>query len=211
MMENRIVAETTDRISNQRTLTKLNLLNKPIDLKSTSDAIGILIAEGGENFYNYVDWLGLVKDPNLVVLSSLHHYYYDAEEMNNVKTVVNLKELNQIKQIKSFLHSSVNILPENSNLIGCFIDNKKNNGYVLRNNSSIYYNKRSFDNIENDIVSQIPFLNMLYGLMDSKINNYLDKKSVSILLESLGCKVMDMTELNGLTYFHSQKVRNDYN
>jgi hypothetical protein len=210
-MENRIVADKTDIIIKQRTLTYLNQPGHPIDLKGSNDPIDILITEGGENFYNYVDWLGLAKDPNLVVLSSRHHYYYDAEEMNNVKTVINLKELNQIKQIKRFLHSSFHIMPQKSNFIGCFVDNKKTNGYILRIDSSAYHDNKSFDEIENGIVSQNPFLNMLYGIMDSKTNNYMSKRSVSLLLEGQGCKVMDMTDLNGLTYFHSQKIRSDYN
>ena len=65
----------------------------------------MMISEGNTNFKNYIEWLGLARDPKLVVLSSIHHYYYDAEEMKNIKTVVNLKELNYIKDISSFLHS----------------------------------------------------------------------------------------------------------
>jgi hypothetical protein len=210
-MENNIVTDITDRIANRKTQTEVINVNSPFDLKLTNDPIDILLTEGGENFYNYVNWLGLAKDPNLVVLSSLHHYYYDAEEMNKITTVINLKELNQIRQIKNFLHSSFHVLPHKSNFIGCFVDNNKTNPYELRINSSSNQNKRSVDAIENGIVSQIPFVNMLFGLMDSKINNYLSKRGVSLLLESYGFKVIDMTELNGLTYFHSQKVRSDYN
>jgi hypothetical protein len=68
----------------------------------------------------------------------------------------------------------------------------------------------SFNAIENGIVSKIPFLKMLYGILDSKINNYMSRKIVFLLLEAYGYQVMDMTEHNGLTYFHSQKVRSDY-
>jgi hypothetical protein len=201
------VANKIDIITNQRLGTTLNLQSRPIDSGRINEAIDILIAEGGENFYNYVDWLGLAKDPNLVVLSSHHHYYYVAEEMNNVMTVINLKELNQIRQIESFLHSSVYILPQKANFIGCFIDNKKFNGYVLRKSYSDKQSKRSFDAIENGIVSSNPYLNMFFSFMDLKTNKYMSRRSVSLLLEDHGFKVKDMTELNGLTYFHSQKVR----
>lgn len=206
-MENSIAINKQDVINNQR----INTLTKPggtsIDLIENNPVFEILAAEGCENFVNYIEWLGLAKDPDLVVLSSIHHYYFDAEEMNNVKTVVNLKELNQIKQINSFLHSIFHIMPQKSNFIGCFVDNKKINGYVLRNNSSSYHNKRSFDDIENGIVSRIPFLNMLFSFMDSRTNKYMSGRNVSLLLENHGFKVMDMTELDGLTYFYAQRLR----
>jgi hypothetical protein len=41
--------------------------------------------------------------------------------------------------------------------------------------------------------------------MDSKTDRYLTRRNVLILLEKQGFIVLDMTELNGLTYFHAQK------
>jgi hypothetical protein len=169
-----------------------------------------LIEEGGESFYNYVDKLGLAKEEDLIVLSSHHHYYYDPEEMNNLRTVVNLKELNQIKDIKTFLKSCLHFLKTNSNFIGCFTDNEKINGYELRNKSS-GDKKRNLDALENGIISRYPFINMLYSILDLKTIRYMSKHSISSLLEDYGFKVMDMTEVNGLTFFHSQKVRETYN
>jgi hypothetical protein len=205
-MRNNNTIKIPDAINNQ----SINALNYKtgvsIDSIENSPVFRILAAEGCENFVNYMERLGLARDANLVVLSSQHYYYYDAEEMKNVSTVINLKELNQIKQIKSFLHSIFHILPQKSNFIGCFVDNKKINGYVLRNNSSSNHHTGSYNDIENGIVSRFPFLNMLYSLMDSKTNNYMSGKSVSLLLEDHGFKVIDMTEINGLTYFHSQKI-----
>jgi hypothetical protein len=43
--------------------------------------------------------------------------------------------------------------------------------------------------------------------MDSKTDHNIDKKDVSGLLEKSGFKVVDMTEINGLTFFYSQNVR----
>lgn len=205
-----MVTDKAYNILDQRTAINLNLQNSRIDFSGTGRSVDILIAEGGESFYNYVDWLGLSKDPDLVVLSSQRHYYYDAEELNNVKTVINMKELNQIKQVKDFLHSIYNILPQKSNFIGCFVDNTKINQYVLRNSSSSRHRVKSIDDIENGIVSAVPFINRLFSILDSKTNTYLSESSVTFLLEDFGFKVMDMTLIDGFTYFHSQKVRIDY-
>ena len=206
-MRNSIAIKEPDIINNQRINPYINPGDTPLSLVKNNLVFEILTAEGCENFVNYIEWLGLAKDSDLVVLSSQHHYYYDAEEMKNVKTVINLKELNQIKQINSFLHSIFHILPQKSNFIGCFVDNKKQNGFVLRNNSSDYHSKRNSDAIENGIVSRIPFLNMIFSMMDSKTNKYMSGTSVTFLLEAHGFKVLDMTELDGIIYFCAQKVR----
>lgn len=206
-MRNRITVNEPDVINNQRINTFIDLGGTPLSLVKNNPVFEILTAEGCENFVTYIEWLGLAKDRNLVVLSSMHHYYYDAEEMRNVKTVINLKELNQIKQINSFLHSIFHILPPKSNFIGCFVDNKKQNGFVLRNNSSDYQSKRNSEAIENGIISRIPFLNMIYSMMDSRTNKYLSGTNVTLMLEDHGFKVLDMTELNGLTYFCAQRLR----
>ncbi|MGA2407184.1 MAG: hypothetical protein ABSF81_10605 [Bacteroidales bacterium] len=201
----------TGVIENQRTKTNLSLPIGLSDLVGTNEAIDTLIAEVGEGFYNYVDWIGLARDPNLIVLSSLHNYFYDAEEINNIKTVINLKELNKIKRIKSLLKSYLHFLPQKSNFVGYFVDNKKIDRYILRNSSSYFDNKKKIDDIENSIISRIPLINMLYSKMDLKTNTYMSKSSVTLLLKDYGFKVMDMTEHNDLIFFHSQKVGNTYN
>ena len=204
-MRNGIGLNKQNAINNQRINTLINLQDTSNDLIKKNPVFEILNDEGCENFVNYVEWLGFAKDPNIIFLSSLRHYYYDAEDLKNVNTIINLKKLNEIVQIKSFLHSIFHILPQKSNFIGCFVDNKKINAYDIRNNSSSFQNEKRFNDIENSIVSRIPFLNMLYSVMDSKTNNYMSRRSVTLLLEDNGFKVLDMTELKGLTYFHTKK------
>lgn len=188
----------------------LGLSNYPINLSIDNEAIDILIEEGGEAFYNYVDWLGFIKEPELIVLSSTHHYYYDTEEMNNFKTVINIKELNLIKNIRNFLQPCLDLMPQKSNFIGCFTDNEKIKRYELRNSSS-NDKKRSLEAIEYGIVSNVPFINFLYSIMDLRTIRYISKYNISSLLDDYGFKVIDMTEFNGLTYFHSQKIQTNYN
>jgi hypothetical protein len=137
-----------------------------------------LIAKGGENFFNYLEWHGLTNDDNMLVLSSRHHYYYDPNELQAVTTLINVKHLD------TFLHSIENVLSPASNFIGCFSDWKTQKGTGIP--SRMYKG----------------FINFI----DSKIDVDYDKKDVSKLLESHGFKVMDMTEINGLTYFRAQNL-----
>ena len=206
-MRNRTAGFESDVTNNQKINTLINMSGRSTYLKENKAVYEFLSDEGREDFVNYIQSLNLDQDPNLVFLSSQHHYYYDAEEMKDVKTVINLKEINQIKQIKTFLHSIFHVLPRRSNLIGCFVDNEKINGYVLRNNLPFSQKKNSIRAIENGIVSRNPFLNKVYSIMDLRTNKYMSRGSVSLLLEDHGFKIINMSEINGLTYFHAQKVR----
>lgn len=179
----------------------------PSDVISLNRISEMLTSEGNETFRNYIEWLGLSSDPKLVVLSSIHHYYYDAEEMQNVKTVVNLKELNQIKDLRNFLHSMFLILPPKCYLIGCFVDNKKQSVFSLKKRSTSAHPNINSENEKNGIVSEIPFFNTVFSILDARTNNYHSVKNVSKLLENNGFKVLDMTEQDGLTYFCSQNLR----
>ena len=205
-MRNKLTLYEPDGINNENIKTFNSLKGSSYLLNKKNPVYKILAAEGREDFIRYMESLGLTKDPNLVFLSSVRHYFYDADEMKSVKTVINLKELNQIKQLNSFLHSIFHILSQKSNFIGCFVDNKKVNNFEMR--SSIFNNQKkiSKDDLENGVASQIPFINMLYNIMDLKTYKFMSGNSVSLILEDHGFKVLDMKEINGLTYFWSQKV-----
>jgi hypothetical protein len=146
-------------------------------------AIVTLIAEGGANFFNYLRSLNLSKESDILVLPSNHHYYYDGNELKNVRILINLKKLNLIKHLEFFLSTLVRILPTDSSLIGCFSDSKtmKNNGYPFYHPSRLY--------------------SRLINSLDSKTDHSLNKNEVSDLLERTGFKTLDMKEMNGLTYF----------
>lgn len=156
-------------------------------------------------FLDYMEWLGLENDPNLLVLSPSRHYYYDDDDLKEVTTVLNLKHLNHIKQVKNFLHTVNGMLRYKSFFIGSFIDKKHQYGFLPTR--ADYHMQDNVDSIENGIISRIPILNMIYDFMDSRTNNRnMTVKSVLHLLESTGFKVLDITEINGITCFCSQKT-----
>lgn len=184
--------ETTPVVMESHNLNKnadRTVLGKEKDSRSGSiysNAIVDLIAEGGVNLYRYIDNLGLLNEPDLLVLSSKHHYYYDEKELRNVRTIINLKKMNQIKYPDLFLNALVRILPPGTNLIGCFSDDRINKGNVFH-----YYQPSRLYN---------RFLNFL----DSKVDQIMNRNQVYELLTRNGLKTIDMTRMNGLTYFYSK-------
>jgi len=144
-----------------------------------------LTAEDGKNFFRYLKSFNLSKEPDLLILPSNNHYYYDENDLKSVRTLINLKKLNLIKDPDTFLHTLFDLLPPNVNFIGCFSDSK-----TLKWNRFLSGLSTRFNN-----------------LLDSRTYYNMDKKDVSELLEKNGFKVVDMKEMNGLTYFYSQNVR----
>jgi hypothetical protein len=184
MMENISTLNGTGKLSEKSIMRNSDrTINEEVKTME-NPVMSDLIAEGGENFFNYLEWHGLTNEDNMLVLSSRHHYYYDPNELQAVTTLINVKKLNLIKHLDTFLHSIEHVLSPESNFIGCFSDWKTQKGSGIT--SRMYKG----------------FINFI----DSKIDVDYDKKDVSKLLESHGFKVMDMTEINGLTYFRAQNL-----
>jgi hypothetical protein len=142
-----------------------------------------LLAEGGENFYHYINWLGLGKDPNLMVLSSIHHYYYDFNDLKGIKTLINLKKLNEINHIDTFLSNVFRVLPSKANFVGCFKDNKIRGG------------------IGAPFYQSFKLLNGLINMINSRTDKFMTRKDVIKLLEAHDFRIVDMTEISNITFF----------
>lgn len=178
-----------------------------IDVPESNPLSEKLTREGYEGLYEYLNRLGLAKDSEILVLPSANHYYFEAEDLKNVKTVINLKQLNNIKQIKDFLQNIYHILPQKSVFVGSFTENKNIGAASSANNKNHQHSTEIIDYVENGITSRISFLNILYNFIDLKTNRFMTKGTVKLLLENSGFKVSDMTEFNGTTFFCSQKVK----
>jgi hypothetical protein len=184
-MEDILVIQKPLTTADRKTRTNLNWTKTSPENRGNNHVADKLIGEVDENFINYLNWHGLANEDNLLVLSSKLHYYYDYEELKEVKTLINLRKLNLIKHLDDFLHTLCNGLSPKANFIGCFSDRKTQQGVSV---TSRLYKK---------------FINFL----DSKIDVDIDSKDFSRLLESHGFKIIDMTEINGLTYFRTQNYR----
>lgn len=185
-MESMSVLAETGIAPEYHDLVELNSVKENRSRTAFNPDIVNLITEGGINFFRYIKRMGLAKEPDLLLLSSKHHYYYDESDLKKVKALINLKSLNLIKHLDSFLASLAQILPHDATFIGCFASSKNNTETL-----SVHFS-RLFTR----------FLNLL----DSRTDRDMDKTKVAELLEAHGLKIIDMTEINGITYFYSQNV-----
>jgi hypothetical protein len=184
-MEDNPVLEKVDLIAGRKQKRNYNGTIIPPGRNKYSPLIKELISEGSNNFYYYIRRLKLANDPNILVLSSRYHYYYEHDELKWTKTLILLKKLNRIKYIDSFLHALHLVLSPGANFIGYFSDIDTQNGSGL---VSMMYNG-------------------FIDLLDSRIDRKFNRKDVSKLLESNGFQVNDMTLMNGLTYFKTMNIQ----
>jgi hypothetical protein len=158
-----------------------------------------------QNLIDYLDSMGLISDTGVLVIPSTRHYFYDAEDIKGIKTVITLRQLNHVREIREFLRQISELLPLNSNFIGCFVNNRSQSGFSDKYSNLPKQVSDRAEAYENGIESRIPFINRMYSFIDSKTNRYLTKRIVTNLLKEVGLDLVGMNELNGLTYFHAQK------
>jgi hypothetical protein len=201
------IASAPDKIiiEDQRDREGAYEFRSPVEVYENNPAFEKTPQEVSESFSDYIDYLQLGKDPNLMVLSS-SHYYYEIEDMKEVRILVNTKQINEIKQTRDFLNTIKHVLPLRSYFIGCFFDNQNQSGFLSDPHKPQKHAAGQFDPAVNGISSRNPFLNMLYNFIDFRTNMYMSKGTVKTYLEDALLKVLDMTEIDGLTYFCSQKV-----
>lgn len=185
-MENLITSENKflNNENNYETILNIEKKYKKSDVAEMSYGF---TTEEGKNFFRYLKNFNLAKDPDLLILPPKNHFYFDEKELKNVRTLVNLKNLNLTKNLNSFLYSLFSLLPQNANFIGYFS-----------------YNKFTFtgDGLITGLSERIS------KFLDLKTDHNMDKKEFSDRMQKFGFRIIDMTEMNGRVYFYAQKATN---
>ena len=166
-----------------------------------------LSKDGCEDFFNYLDWLDLAKSTEVIILPRKGSFYYAPEDFQNTETVINLKPINFIKNLKSFISKIYSFLPEYSFFAGCFEEHKGN--YGNRQSEGVYdIGSGSINNSSNKSPWLLNWTNRLFNYGPHSL---IDRKSAKSVLELSGFTVLDITTLNGKTYFCAQKRTKEEN
>jgi len=203
----------SESLTNKSELVRDKMLHKVHPGKLSLQDSGLihlfeeLDIEVRKNLIDFLDRMGLINDSGLLVIPATRHYFYDADDLRGVKTVINLKQLNHVREIKDFLRKIADLLPPGSNFVGCFVDNKSRRDFSDKYSNMPPKKPEKAEIYENGIESRIPFINRMYSVIDARTNRYLTKRAVANLLKEAGLRLNGMTEVSGLTYFCTQKVK----
>jgi hypothetical protein len=193
--------------NNDQAINKIYRVNNASRERKLNILLAELTDEVREDLITYLNRMGLAGEAQILVIPSTRHYFYDAEDLRGIKTVINLKQLNYVREIRDFLRKISEMLPNNSSFVGCFIDNKSQTGFSDKYSNLPRQLSEKAEAYENGIESRIPFINRMYSFIDARTNRYLTKRTVSHLLEECSLQLVSMTELNGLTYFCTRKTK----
>lgn len=134
------------------------------------------------SFNNYLQLMGLAQQPDFMILSANSRFYYDSGDLRGIKTLISTRELNHVPHLDSFLFTIYNLLPPQSCFLGCFskTDNKDQS---------------------NGRISDCKFRHPVMKPNDRRYSPGFSRQEILVLLESHGFKLLDLTEIKGITYF----------
>jgi hypothetical protein len=203
------------KIIRRRRLKSRRYGNRFKPYKTRKDSIfDQFLNEGGEDIYYYIDRLGLSDESEMIVLSSRHHFFYDPDDLITVKAVVNLKPLNCVRKLREFLAGMTGSVPSGCYFIGNFYEGSCKNNLSPMNDNNHAGDAAEPGKTEGGTFFSFQVLNIIFKkwlfiirkMIKFGKNGILTKKALTLLLEGMSFKMVDMTEMNGLTYFCAQKV-----
>ena len=165
------------RINNDQAINSSYRMNNANRARKLNILFEELTDEVREDLITYLNRMGLAGEAQILVIPSTRHFFYDAEDLRGIKTVINLKQLNYVREIREFLSKISEMLPNNSSFVGCFIDNKSQTGFSDKYSNLPKQLSEKAEAYENGIESRIPFINRMYSFIDCEDQQVPDEKN----------------------------------
>jgi hypothetical protein len=105
-----------------------------------------------------------------------------------------------VKHLEMFLSSLSRILPPGTNFVGCFSPVKRETAVAERHGREDVLDGRPSIHGREDVSDGRPPIHGSEGFRS------LNSRMVSEMLERYGLSLISMTEMSGVTYFHSRKI-----
>lgn len=171
---------------------------------------GEIVEEAGLEVYSYLEKFKLTESENILFLPLVRHYIYNSEDLKKVDCIVNFKLLNRTSHIRHFLFTMNRLLPLEGQFVGCFLDYKKQKQRILKTKHSLlgYVFLMSYGFV-NRFIPRVPVIKQMQHILNGGKVKCLAKSEAKTLLEKNGFKAVNMTEIDGLTYFIARKINHN--
>jgi hypothetical protein len=167
-----------------------------------------LLEEVNEVVVDYFKSIPFVMDQKVLYLSTIRHYIFDSATLYDVKTVLNLRLINQIAHINYFLYNTNRMLPMKGFYLGCFESRvqQKNRIKSVKTFSlgSITYLIFSFFH---RFLPKIPLIRSFYLFVTGGSLKCLTENDLANLLSKNGFSITHSSSIHGKTYFAAQKIK----
>lgn len=206
-MANQIIKKTNIMTSTSKVKQSVYQSRPQVRGSQEENLYRTLANDGCEDFYNYIDWLDLAKNPNIIVLPVTSSFFYMPEDMKNTEAVINLKPLNLVNDTRAFIQKVYSFLPDYCFFTGCFEEGKNRKKTADKNNNQDSFNRLK---IGKSKIKEIKYhagwvAKMIKKLFTPGAKRHMTRKSTASMLKGAGFTVHDMTGLNNRTYFCAQK------
>jgi len=142
------------------------------------------------NMFNYIHKIKSVKeisDENMLVIPEYDHFYYELNELQKFKVIVDFRKFNYIENVNNYVYALTNITKTGTYFFGCFINNKDSKKLI---------NRHKF----------FKFIETLLFILNSKTPHALSKIDIESPFNAHGFKIINMKKIHDITYFLAQKI-----
>ena len=190
------------------TLNKTESKNVMGDAVPMNSVFNEIIEEVGKEVFDYLEKFKITRNQNILFLSYTRHYLYDSEQLKQVGTLLNFKPINRIPHLWYYFFTMNRILPMNGYFIGSYVDYQTQRERMINSKHSLLGHLFLYVyRFVNRVVPRIPVVKKLQLLFNSSKIKCMTRIEATALLEKSGFQMLDMTEIEGLTFFISQKIQ----
>lgn len=197
----------------------LNIITKESKQTHISQAIitelsrsQLITRESGENVFEYFSEHLNVNDSNVSLISTTTPF--NVENLpSGLRTIINLKKVNDMRYINKFFESVNQKLPDAGMFMGCVETSRQR--YVRIGRKFPAFIRQLVimaDFTLNRILPRLASFKNLYFNITSGVKRTISKAEVLGRLVSCGFEIIEYTEINNLTYFVVMKTKEpEYN
>jgi lipopolysaccharide/colanic/teichoic acid biosynthesis glycosyltransferase len=180
-----------------------------IRLRTPNDLQKAILNESNQEVYDYISsHLDLEKNFKSILFSSHTKSYIDNVDFNNLKAIINLKQINHIHNLNNHYRAVNKLLPDAGIYIGKAETYHLRNARFYRDFGKIFGTLIHFiDFIFNRVIPRISFFEKIYEFVTFKSVHVLSRAEVLGRLVFCGFDIIEFKEIDKMVYFVGIKTK----
>lgn len=172
----------------------------------------LVTRESGKNVYDYFSEHVNVNDTSVSLISTTTPF--NVENLpSGLRTIINLKKVNDMRYINKFFEAANHKLPDAGMFMGCVETSRQRYNRIGRKFPTFIRQLVIMTDFSlNRILPRLSSFKNLYFNITSGVKRTISKAEVLGRLVSCGFEIIEFTEINNLTYFVVMKTKEpEYN
>ena len=167
----------------------------------------LITREAGENIYDYFSEHLNVDDSNVGLISTATPFNIENLQINNIRAIINLKKVNDMRYINKFFESVNKKLPDAGLFIGC-VETSKQRYKRMASKFSPFIGQLIIitDFVLNRIIPRLSWSQNIYFNLTHGHGRTISKAETLGRLVSCGFEIIEYKEVNKITYFVVMKT-----